>query len=152
MASESKELFRRYGWVQNFLVSDQMQCCKGVAILIRRGAGIELKFFSTDSTNRWVLAGMTWADFEFICVGFYGPNEDDPQDIVDLELRLVEATAPLILGGDYNILLDPILDRSTRRDSAPVPKTRRALKNIMQDLGLVDVWRHERTVERLYLP
>lgn len=46
----------------------------------------------------------------------------------------------IIIGGDFNCTLDPILDRSTQVDTTHI-QTRKTLIDYMKDLKLTEVWR-----------
>ena len=45
-----------------------------------------------------------------------------------------------ILGGDFSCVLNPTIDRSTGCDTGKT-QTRELLKQFIEDLNLVDVWR-----------
>uniref|UniRef100_H3AFZ4 exodeoxyribonuclease III n=1 Tax=Latimeria chalumnae TaxID=7897 RepID=H3AFZ4_LATCH len=52
-------------------------------------------------------------------------------------------------GGDFNEVMDPITDKSKFR-RGPVPGARRAIQGMMEDFGLVDVWRWVHPTARDY--
>lgn len=51
---------------------------------------------------------------------------------------MMEATAILICGGDWNICLNPRLDGSKDSTQTPIHKK---LKILMSELGVLDLWR-----------
>lgn len=53
-----------------------------------------------------------------------------------------------MIAGDFNQVLDGMLDRTTI--SKNMPKDRLAIKLMMKDLGLIDVWRLVNPKEREY--
>ncbi|KAJ1115703.1 hypothetical protein NDU88_003925 [Pleurodeles waltl] len=71
----------------------------------------------------------------------YGPNSNDPEYFSEV-WRLIESFGggTVLWGGDFNVTLDPILDREssarTQRTSAA-----RVLSAIKDDASLVDLWR-----------
>lgn len=55
-------------------------------------------------------------------------------------MKLATAEGQCILGGDFNLVLDPSLDRSAPKNTT-LSKYATALYQGMNDLGLKDVWR-----------
>ena len=50
-------------------------------------------------------------DKEFVIVSLYGPNRDNPEFYAELEERISEVGFEnLIIGGDWNLVLDFTLD------------------------------------------
>lgn len=78
---------------------------------------------------------MTWN-----LVSIYGPNKDDPSFFRNIFLDLSTMNGFFILGGDLNCVLNPTIDRSMGCDMGKT-QTRELLKQFIEDLNLVDVWR-----------
>lgn len=43
----------------------------------------------------------------------YAPNDDDHSFIQELFLKVSECSGNILIGGDFNFCLDPVLDRSS---------------------------------------
>lgn len=84
---------------------------------------------------------MTWN-----LVSVYGPNEDNPNFFRNIFFDLSTMNGFFILGGDFNCALNPTIDPSTGCDIGKT-HTRELLKQFMEDLNLVDVWR-ERNADK----
>lgn len=54
----------------------------------------------------------------------------------------MEVTSPIVIWGDFNVLLDPTQDRSSTKSHGHAPRVWQALKNMLHDLVLLDVWRY----------
>lgn len=74
-------------------------------------------------------------------VSFYGPNLDDPSYLNLLQAKITESIFPIIVGGDFNVLLNPIRDRSNVSLFVGAPRVRKAMVNMIRDVGLIDAWR-----------
>lgn len=77
-----------------------------------------------------------------VLVNVYAPNWDDPQFfMVWLFGCIPEAgTHHLILGGDFNTVLQPSLDHS-KTQTDPLSKSALTIKTLCQSIGVVDPWR-----------
>uniref|UniRef100_A0A3Q3EAI0 Endonuclease/exonuclease/phosphatase domain-containing protein n=1 Tax=Labrus bergylta TaxID=56723 RepID=A0A3Q3EAI0_9LABR len=73
-------------------------------------------------------------------VNIYGPNYDDPVFFNNLLLRLATVEGYSIVGGDFNLVLNPSLDRSTPK-SISLSKAATVLKKGIKDKGITEVWR-----------
>lgn len=73
-------------------------------------------------------------------LNLYAPNEEDPGLYKEIAAPLAgNAKGAIIIGGDFNCVVNQKIDR---RPSEQGPKTRKAkaLYNMMEELGLVDIW------------
>ena len=79
----------------------------------------------------------------------YAPNIDDPSFFGLLEHKVSEmGNYPVIMGGDFNRVRDPVLDR---QPSTPRPRRSvNILKDMCEGLGLVDIWRLHNPTSREY--
>ena len=87
----------------------------GVAILFSRKIMKNAKItnITCDSEGRYVCANVTIHGQEIGLINMYGPNEDNPTFFHEISKQAKEHdTSELILIGDYNIVLDPKLDRT----------------------------------------
>uniref|UniRef100_A0A3P8SB43 exodeoxyribonuclease III n=1 Tax=Amphiprion percula TaxID=161767 RepID=A0A3P8SB43_AMPPE len=80
----------------------------------------------------------------------YAPKTMDPAFIGKLESKLVSGLGdfPILMGGDFNEVLDPILDRSTPTQHQT--KACDALQDMCKSYGLVDIWRLHNPSKRDY--
>jgi len=104
---ESAKLCR--DWVGHLSYSAGSSKSRGVAILINKGLQYRLKREVRDEDGRIVeIQGHT-----LILANIYAPNGDHPHFFIDLESKLHDiGQHPIILGGDFNVVLDQILDKS----------------------------------------
>lgn len=82
-------------------------------------------------------------------MAYYGPNIDDPSPLRELYQQLLE-TKYIILGGDFNTLLDPVLDKSTPRPAVNSPKMGDFVHYLIKNVAVVDIWGMKAGQERGY--
>ena len=72
-------------------------------------------------------------------INIYDPNRDDPEFYLELFNDINRYDLPVILAGDFNLVLDP--DRDTA-DYVNInnPKAKDQVLNLMTDCNLIDVW------------
>ena len=71
-----------------------------------------------------------------ICV----PNKGDPHFFHGINTVLGDMDGHVTLAGDFNEVMDPILDKS--RSKCPLrTKDREAINMLNDDMGLTDIWR-----------
>lgn len=80
----------------------------------------------------------------------YAPNWDDPTFFTNFFSRLPDMTTHyLILGGDINCALYPLLDRSISK-RASLSKSARSIQLFLRTYGVADVWRLRNPTSRAY--
>uniref|UniRef100_H3AYR5 Endonuclease/exonuclease/phosphatase domain-containing protein n=1 Tax=Latimeria chalumnae TaxID=7897 RepID=H3AYR5_LATCH len=80
----------------------------------------------------------------------YAPNTPDTVFFTTLQALLIDVQGiPLIVGGDFNQIIDPYLDRSRVEKLWKPPPDREALYGFISGCGLVDIWRlvHPQSLE-----
>uniref|UniRef100_A0AAY4DZV8 Endonuclease/exonuclease/phosphatase domain-containing protein n=1 Tax=Denticeps clupeoides TaxID=299321 RepID=A0AAY4DZV8_9TELE len=86
---------------------------RGAAILIRKGVSFVNESVISDTKGRFVIVIGKLCGFNVVLANVYGPNWDDPQFFCTFFAKLPHLdTYHLILGGDFNKVLQPNLDRS----------------------------------------
>lgn len=129
------------GWVGHVYYSEGSSNSRGVAILVNKNVQFKLIKQIKDSSGRMIIILVEIQGQKMVLANVYAPNGDAPEFFVELESKLgVMGQHYLVLGGDLNLLMDPILDHS----GASVQRAPRAaltLRRICKAWGLVDIWR-----------
>ncbi len=77
-------------------------------------------------------------------VSIYGPNETDSAFLTQISKTLLEEIdCPLVVGGDFNAVINPILDKS-QSDTTANPSSK-LLNKFITELNLIDLWRIQNT-------
>ena len=115
---------------------------RGVAILINRKTEkcMQNANVVTDSQGRLVSLNCTINAKEFTFVNVYGPNKDDNGFFTHLASHLEQVNSEnIIIGGDFNLVLDTNLDCKNCIDCQPT--SHKILLETIDRIGLVNVWR-----------
>lgn len=92
-----------------------------------------------DSAGRFLFLLSEIQGWTMILANVYAPNVDDPAFFGKLESTLNDfGNYPVIMGGDFNLVLHHILDRNP--PASHINRLARALQDICKDSGMVDVW------------
>ena len=82
-------------------------------------------------------------------VNIYGPIYDDPLFFNNLIMKLATIEGQCVVGGDFNLVVNPLLDRSSPKTTS-LSKAVTVLNQGMKDLGIIDVWRKLQPNQRDY--
>ena len=123
---------------------------KGVAILVRRSIPFVLKSQTTDPDGRFILVTGTVNSLPIALLNIYAPNFDCPKFFCKVFNLLSEHSSHNIIPGrNFNCYFDALLDRSSSK-GAQLLKSVPVLNNLAKSLSLVDIWRHQHTLEQEY--
>uniref|UniRef100_H3A3P3 exodeoxyribonuclease III n=1 Tax=Latimeria chalumnae TaxID=7897 RepID=H3A3P3_LATCH len=119
--------------MSNIFFSFFFNKARGVAILklkiIRGGEG------------RLIMILIEIKSKKLLLVNIYAPVEGDPQFFYRLNTKLQQfGNVPIIIGGDFNEVLDLQLDRSMKTQIHP-SRTNKAIHTLISEVRLVDIWR-----------
>lgn len=125
----------------------------GVATLIPNNEAnlsqIPSSFNNHEQTDRILHGEINWFDTKILLINLYAPAGDQGERTAmfhELNL-LLETLQPqaLILGGDFNCILDPILDqqKKTKNTSQLNEQDQMALRVVINNYNLIDVWRRD---------
>lgn len=115
---------------------------RGVLILIHKSIPFQPIKTIQDPAGRFVIMQGTILSLTLNLISVYGPNEDNPNFLKNLFLTLSTLRGFYIIGGDFNCTLNPEIDRSTGCDTYKT-QTRKLLKQYIDDINLVEVWREQ---------
>lgn len=145
---DSSRLVR--GWAGQVYQSNFCSKARGVAIMIGRGVQFTASHVQADSAGRYVIVVGKLYSLPVILACIYAPNWDDPTFFTNFFSHLPDMSSHhLILGGDINCALSPLLDRSVFR-SAPLSKSAKAIQLFLKTYGIADVWRFRNPDSRAY--
>lgn len=122
---------------------------RGVAILINKSTPFQLTSTTKDKGGRYIIIRGSIYSQPITLVNIYAPNHDDPQFFRDLFFNIASPPNETFIGGDFNLVLDPTLDRSSSRQMVLTQATK-ALKSELKNFGLCDIWRTQNQRLREY--
>lgn len=128
-------------WVDTIVFSSAVGKKNGVAIFFAKKLHCQILHKISDKDGRYVLVKIKVNDSVLMLLNVYGPTADDPSFWSNLTTEVLKVgNTPLIVGGDFNVIFYPLLDRLSCTKFPP-SKVYYAFKLFMQNTKLVDVWR-----------
>ena len=138
LSQESRKLCR--DWVGYVSASCGSSRSRGVAILVHKQLQFKCIRESRDEVGRVLLLLSEIQGHKVILANVYAPNTDDPTFFGQLECKLNDmGDHPILMGGDFNQVMDNILDRST--PSQRQCRSASVMQKMCKAFGLVDIWR-----------
>lgn len=138
----------RNQWGGNILFSNGTNHARGVALLVRAGFDANITNVITDNIGRMMLVDINIQGTPFKILNLYAPNTELGQYHFSRYIKNnlntnVNPHEKLIIGGDFNIILDTNLDRKggTMQFSRKHDEIVDNLEDIMNYFELNDIWR-----------
>ena len=133
-------------WGGKMLFSHGSPNSCGTAILISNKANCTELSTIPDPQGRFIISKVQVDDKVYVLVNIYAPNKD--KDSVQffgklftmLQTNNLDSEENIILGGDFNFPLNPILDK---RGGIMIPRKSVVdnIESLQNELDLVDIWR-----------
>uniref|UniRef100_A0A673LWL3 Endonuclease/exonuclease/phosphatase domain-containing protein n=1 Tax=Sinocyclocheilus rhinocerous TaxID=307959 RepID=A0A673LWL3_9TELE len=137
---ESKKITA--GWISQYFHSTFNSIKRGVSILIRKGISFSHKTTITDPDGCFTIINGYIGKYSITIANIYGPNTDKPSFFHSVFVELSNfPNASIILGGNFNTVLNPQLDRSNIGIKYKTNNSSATITQYMEDYGLKDVWR-----------
>lgn len=129
-------------WVHHvYYSSHQSGRKRGVAILIHKQVNFTLNSTFKDSSGRYILVNGSIDGMEVSLLNVYAPNNSEPNFMRNIFSNVLrQSTGVLLLGGDFNCVMSPHMDRQPSSNGQLSPMNR-TLKHFIAELELIDVWR-----------
>lgn len=142
-------------WGGKCLFNHGLPGSRGVAILFSRSFSPRIIKQDQDEQGRILVVDLEVGDEIYTVASLYAPTQDKPAQqagMDNLEALLDSMTADnIILGGDFNCILDPLLDRnSTTALPSSAAAHRGRIHTLMEERLLCNVMRVRNQNKRLY--
>ena len=118
----------------------------GVAILVRKSLDFKLTSSRVDNEGRYLILEAIIQDTPFLLINIYAPNKTSNQSSFFLALpelisveELRESNYKFLIGGDFNVALQPSLDCSG--GNTTLKESVKFLEDLLIQYDLVDIWR-----------
>ena len=136
-------------WGGQIIFCNGTSNARGVCILARRGAEIQLKNIQKDNNGRYICCEVVQEKNKYLVVNSYAPNHDDPMFFADVIIRVESYdTGKLIMGGDFNLVMDVHQDRLG--SEANHIEALGNIETFMQENYVTDVWRYNNPDKKRY--
>jgi len=135
-------------WVGHVISSSFNSKARGTAILINKNTPVTIGETIVDTLGRYVFVNCQIYSEPWTLLNFYAPNYDDESFVQDIFLKVSAGRQNILIGGDFNFCLDPVLDKSAL--SVSKSKAAKITVEFMKELNLTDVWRQMHPQTRDY--
>lgn len=143
------QTFEEIGW-DNYFIQNFHSKCRGTAILINKTISFSVSKFETDSANHYIIVVGRLNNAPDVLANMYAPNWDDRSFFTGFFSRIPNIdTHHLILWGDINCVLSPLLDRSSPKTMKPIQSTQ-VVNQHLKSYCMNYVWRFRNTGRRSY--
>ena len=146
IAQRTSKTSGKLNGMERFFFAHGSTHSRGVAILIRKSFDFKFKSSRSDEEGRYLILQASIQDANFLLVNIYAPNVISKQSSFFLTLSdliseqgLNASDCKILLGGDFNVTLDPALDCLGGNPS--LKESVKFLEDIMMENDLVDIWR-----------
>ena len=109
-----------------------------------------INFQYCDCEGRVVACDVTVCDEKIHVVNIYAPNKDSSNFFESMFKKCSERIDKLIVIGDYNLVLNPLLDRNEPSTNSNNYQSAQTLRQVMSDMLLQEVWRTQHPEEKRY--
>ena len=128
-------------WIGRIFHSRFSQKTRGAAILIRKNVLFTPGDVFADTNGRYIIVSGTLYQKPVVLVSVYTPNWDDHAFMKTFLSSLPNLNShTLIMGGDMNCVIDPLLDKSSFKNVVP-SRMARTVSAFMEQYGYIDPWR-----------
>lgn len=134
-------------WGGEIIYSHGLSNARGTAILVKRNSDFEILAEATDDEGRVTILKIKNEQSTIVLGNVYAPTQDDSTQqikIIDFIEDVLETfqCQDIILGGDFNLILNPNLDRIDLSTATGVSgRYRDRINALLHELHLCDVWR-----------
>ena len=153
-STKDNELLWKREWGAPLFCSHGANNSRGVAILIRNNFDCSIEEIVTDADGRYIMLNVLLKGERTILVNIYGPNRHNK--LVDFYHSVLKSikihnfdTDNIIMGGDFNCPLNPILDKRGG-NLMPRQSVINAIESLQWELDLHDIWRIKNPTERSF--
>ena len=129
--------------------SHGMGDARGVCICVQKNVSITVLDSYADSDGRVVAINYKENEEKFTLINVYAPNDDNPKFFVDALKIFKKWDGKRILIGDFNVALNPKIDRSNK-DSKNNNKSMEIINKYLEDSLMSDVWRERNPDRKTY--
>jgi exonuclease III len=133
-------------WGQGIHYSHGTTRSRGVMTIIPKAFINECKLHYRDLEGRILINELKIKDNIYYLINIYAPSTNSELDKTNFLIKLQNQLTPLkdsnlILGGDWNLVLDPTIDKKGGSNIDKFKKSRQFLKDLMEEHDLSDCWR-----------
>ena len=145
----------RNEWGAEIIMSHGSSNSRGVAVLMKKGVEVIVHSKIMDPQGRFIILKVEFNKNLYVLINVYAPNKDKDSvkffEALRTTLRRanLDTEENLIVGGDFNCPINPILDKKGG-SLLPRKSVVTGIGCFQEDLDLVDIWRVKNPVSRSF--
>ncbi|XP_077063498.1 LINE-1 reverse transcriptase homolog [Siphateles boraxobius] len=115
---------------------------RGVAVLFKKNLGCGGFNVNGDGKGRFIIISCQIWGRDFVFINVYNSNDEKLKFTEFTQIAThIPSSAYLVVGGDFNTVMDAELDKTSNLRNRSHRKSFDALQKFLETLSLVDVWR-----------
>ena len=150
--SESENYIRSI-WGYNCFICGNSTASKGTAILFKNTFSYTVHNVIKDTIGgSYLIIDVSIFDERYLIANVYGPSDSDRPEFFDNFFRIIENLGgrQVVIGGDFNVLLNPDMDARNYRSLNLRPRSRQVIKDKIENLDLTDIYRNVYPDRKIY--
>ncbi len=151
----STESMWKNQWGGNCLFAHGESNSRGVAILFKKDLPLRIIEKEIDPEGRYIWAKVEIQGNGMVLLNIYAPNSETEQikfyqQITDLLQNKQNTHLPIMVGGDFNCVINPQIDKKGGNTDNTKEKVLKKIQDIMEGLSIIDIslWRAKNPNER----
>lgn len=137
-------------WMSHVFHSKFSARARGVAIIITKNILFEPTHIIEDVNGRYVIVSGLLQNLSVILISIYAPNWDDEKFFINLFAKIPNSdNHHILMGGDFNLVQDTILDRSSSKQ-INLSNSAKVVFNCSSHLGISDPWRFKNPQSKVF--
>ena len=146
----SVEKIVRSEWGYECFFSSYTSRARGVAICLNNTFEYKLKDVIKDPNGNFIILKISINSVDYILVNLYAPNKDCPEFFTHINTLIGNIDVNnIIIGGDWNLVLNPDIDSSNYKHVNNV-RSKNEVDNLISKYNLTDIFRQVHPTVRKY--
>ena len=147
--TKKQENYVRSQWGFDCFFSSFSSESRGCAIMFNNNFEYKLHSKEADLDGNKLVLDITINGKRTTLINIYGPNRDSPEFFAAIKSDIERFGNPVILAGDFNLVLDPSID-SLNYKNINNPQARNKVMEVIADCSLIDCWRELNVEKQLF--
>ena len=148
--TENEEVYIRSQWGYECYFSNHNSQSRGVATFINNNFDCKVINVEKDTNGNLLILNCKFGEKNVTLFNIYGPNRDNPEFYQNIHEKMSQYEDSLfILGGDFNLILNPEID-TFNYVNVNNPNARISVLNLMIENDLIDCWRENNLEKHEY--
>ena len=138
--TKKEENYIRSQWGFECFFSSFSSESRGCAIMFNNNFEFKLHSKESDPEGNKLILDVNINGKRTTLINIYGPNRDSPEFYNIIKSDIERFGNPVILAGDFNLVLDPNMD-SLNYININNPQARNKVLELISDCNMIDIWR-----------